>query len=158
VDDTSLWDYATSFNTVQARLARIEQSLEGRQVDIARLPGDIDSRLARLERSIEELSGLIRGTIHAPAQGPPTASKPRQDTRTPCSTTSVESNEKPGNGVTRPVLLVRNLQTQFFGPKRDFSDEVLTLGSVVSAGIIRMSLARHLIQMSVDPLFPSKLR
>lgn len=110
---------------------------------------DVNVRLARIEDSIEELSCLIRGAgDHSSSQAAGGATtRLHRETRTPSMAASVESSEKPTNGVTRPVLLLRNLQNRFFGPKRDFSDEVLALGSVVSAGIIRLSLAKRLIQM-----------
>ncbi|KAH8690452.1 hypothetical protein BGW36DRAFT_432254 [Talaromyces proteolyticus] len=142
-----------SFNDVDTKLASIEQKLEGVQNQISIAPEGIDARLAQLERSVEELGRLIRGAVH-PSLSVHAISRPQQDTQhMPGSSTSVYLDDTVGNGIMRPVLLMRNLQTQFFGPKQDFSDEVLALGNVVSAGIIRASLSRHLIQMQVTSKF-----
>lgn len=153
------------------RLSRLEQMLDsGRLVahpDEAQplqqkaVPcnyAGIDARLARLERNVMELSTLIRSGPATTITGQHGVNRRTslENVETPATSSissgveSTPSHDKhTAKRATRPVLLLRDLQTRFFGPKKDFSDEVLTLGSVVSAGIISMGTAQRLMRMCV---------
>jgi hypothetical protein len=108
----------------------------------------VEIRLSNIEATLQSLDSLIRAldATRAPAVGEqrrltahPSSKKP-----TPAASTSVA---QPQNNAVPPVVLLRNLQTRLYGPKRDFGDEVLLIGSVLSTGIIKAALARHLVQV-----------
>ncbi|KAH9884544.1 hypothetical protein F4778DRAFT_553798 [Xylariomycetidae sp. FL2044] len=113
-------------------------------------------RMSRIERSLEKLTTLVQTVIdHGIPQvalggaSPMTSLHVARRGRESTPVTRHSNNGQALTGVTRPVLLVRNLQTQFFGPKRDFSDEQLVVGSIVSAGIINPSLAQSLVRILI---------
>ncbi|OIW35714.1 hypothetical protein CONLIGDRAFT_690403 [Coniochaeta ligniaria NRRL 30616] len=109
--------------------------------------------MLNIEQSLEKLTALVQTVIDqsmlqvAPRGASPLTSLHLSRHRRESTPVTRHSNGQSLSGVTRPVLLVRNLQTQFFGPKRDFSDEQLAVGSVVSAGIISPSLAQSLVRI-----------
>ncbi|EXJ90645.1 hypothetical protein A1O1_03749 [Capronia coronata CBS 617.96] len=113
----------------------------------------IGARLERIEDSIQGISTLLR-TL--------TSSAKYDDSRRRSGFSSIPDTNptlqplRPTssyhNGVTRPVPLLKNLQLQLFGPKREFGDEVLAIGNVVSAGIIGASLANYLTKVFVQRL------
>ena len=111
-------------------------------------------RMSHIEQSLDRLTSLVQtvvdnGMLRTTPGVSPSTSIPLRLHHRPSSEFSVppRTNPEPAKGVTRPVLLLRNLQTQFFGPKRDFSDEQLSVGSVVAAGIISPSLAQSLLRV-----------
>lgn len=133
---------------LEHRLVRLEDLVTRQRRETAGSSVNVDTRLDSIERSIKDLTSLVRGALQSNrAQNTSSHVRVRGESDTTYSTNNRGSPYKPSDGVTRPVLLLRNLQTQFFGPKRDFSDEVLALGSVVSNGIISSSLARYLLQL-----------
>lgn len=112
----------------------------------------LQMRLARIEQGLDKLTGLVQGVVdyeipQAPRRASPDATSQSSRLRRGSTPVAGDGRGQSLSGVTRPVILVRNLQTQFFGPKRDFSDEQLTVGSIVSAGIVNLSLAQSLIRM-----------
>lgn len=108
--------------------------------------------MSRIEESLEKLTSLVQTIVdhrilQVTPKESPSASLSLNRARGDVTLDRRQSSSQPLTGVTRPVLLVRNLQAQFFGPKRDFSDEQLAVGSIVAAGIISPSLAQSLVRV-----------
>lgn len=111
-------------------------------------PINIEERLSGIEKSIEALSSLLLDHSAAWQHGE-TRERPKP-AAAPSPTWFTDSGlPRPvqQDGVMRPVLLLRNLQVRLFGPKRDFGDEVLAIGNVVTTGIIGHSIARYLLKV-----------
>jgi hypothetical protein len=115
-------------------------------------PDTLQLRLSGIEHALEKLTSLVQTVLDHSIMKDAVRTALNLDWQPalPVGDPVPPNKEVDGerlSGVTRPVLLVRNLQTQFFGPKRDFSEEQSAVGSVVSAGIIMTSLAQSLIRM-----------
>lgn len=111
---------------------------------------NMEIRLSNIEATLQSLDSLIRAfdTTRALAVGEKRRLPVQPSSRKPTSTASASSaTAQPQNNAMRPVVLLRNLQTRLYGPKRDFGDEVLLIGSVLSTGIIKAALARYLVQV-----------
>lgn len=113
------------------------------------LEKSLSQRLCSIEQSIAKLTSLVQDGLETRSQARlveapilRSVNRPQDRAKDVGSVTS-----PPVEGVTRPVLLVRNLQRQFFGPKQDFSGEEVAVGSVVSAGIISVLMAQSLLRM-----------
>lgn len=60
-----------------------------------------------------------------------------------------EIDEESRTYVPQPVF-IRNLQSQFFGQKGDFTSESFMLGDIVTRGLIGSDLAERLLSMCVN--------
>lgn len=56
--------------------------------------------------------------------------------------------------VPKPVHLIRELQSEFFGAKEDFTYEAHLLGDIVTKGLIDYKLAKRLLRLCDSTSFP----
>lgn len=108
---------------------------------------DLERRFTRLEENFEELSSLVRKVLEQSS-----GSNSGVEVRRPEPAESVQSDSR-SDGFTgevrsyvpQPVVLLRNLQSQFFGQKGDFISESFLLGDITTRGIISPELAERLL-------------
>ena len=129
---------------------------------------NLEQRFAQLEDKFDELSSLLRRVINQ-STGPSSSSEPSMPERyvpeqlpkqipeqippqaktlkSPSETESDEDDEETGPYVPQPVTLIRNLQSQFFGRKGDFTSESFMLGDIVTRDLITSDWAEKLLPM-----------
>ncbi|KIW18953.1 hypothetical protein PV08_03242 [Exophiala spinifera] len=136
--------------SLRCDLPALEQEAESSE---SALPFGVEARLVRIEEGLETLTKLLT-TLSAPPKIDERrrASAHSENSGVRWTATPVRPSSSHQTGVTRPVPLLKNLQQRLFGPKREFGDEVLAIGNVVSTGILGASLAHYLITVFVQRL------
>ncbi|KAJ9221994.1 transcriptional regulator family: Fungal Specific TF [Paecilomyces variotii] len=120
------------------------------------IPASIEERLSSLERSMGELTNMMRQMIERfpnPSNSPASRSTGWSQT-TELDDSRSEEGVHLSLYVPKPVHLIRELQSEFFGRKEDFASEAHLLGDIVSKGLIDSKLAKRLIQLFVEHFGP----
>ncbi|KAL1999876.1 hypothetical protein VTN02DRAFT_3858 [Thermoascus thermophilus] len=120
------------------------------------ISSSIEERLSSLERSMGELTSMMRRILeHSPN---PSRSSPSRSTmlarRFEVEDSPAEEGVHLSLYVPKPVHLIRELQSEFFGAKEDFTSEAHLLGDIVTKGLIDSKLAKRLIRLFVEHLGP----
>lgn len=108
-------------------------------------PSSIEERLTSLEQSMRELTTMVRQIMKSSSSPTTRSSKPvtNMDFDDPIS----EDNLHPSPTAPKPVHLITELQSEFFGEKEDFASEAHQLGDIVTQGLIDSRQATRLIQL-----------
>lgn len=112
---------------------------------------DLERRFTRLEENFEELSSLVRKVLEQSSGSNSGVEMRRSE---PAESVQGDSRSdgfagENGSYVPQPVVLLRNLQSQFFGQKGDFTSESFLLGDIITRGIISPELAERLLPVFV---------
>lgn len=113
------------------------------------IPASIEERLSSLERSMGELTNMMRQMVE---RFPNSSNSPAPRSTGWSQTTELDDSRSEASVhlslyVPKPVHLIRELQSEFFGRKEDFTSEAHLLGDIVSKGLIDTKLGKRLIRL-----------
>ena len=106
----------------------------------------IEERLTSLERSMREMTGMLRQIINQPPSiSSMSAPQLTQSTNTE-ETASVEGNQF-SPSLPKPIRLIQELQSEFFGEPSGFTPSTPFCGSPMEKGFMDSKLSLKLMQM-----------
>jgi hypothetical protein len=111
----------------------------------------IEERLSSLEQSMSELTSMMRQVMETSSTF---SRSPRSRLKMMGNVETEESLSDDNFHPPKPVHLLTELQSEFFGEKHDFISEANQQGDIITQGLVDAQQANILLQLCVAHFFP----